>query len=445
MAQFEISVTEDYVPDWGLQAAVRELLQNAKDEEDACPDHAMRISYSVRKKALTITSENVALDRAVLLLGETSKRRTGARGQFGEGLALALLALVRGGYALRIENGPESWIPDIRYSDAWGRSVMVVETRKLQQPRSHFQVQIDGVDQDDWVTLTRRCRFLPGADKDDITIVVNRDTIILNRPGDVFAKGLWVGKMPGLCAGYDLDAAEVDRDRRLVNTWTLQASLGRIWADAIAAVPGAIDHAVPLIQRGAEDVAGLAATFRYSATPVAKKAVADRFDVIHGSNAVPVTTTTDADKASAAGAKPVIVSQREREIVEAARGQTLADVIAAGKRRIERTLSPDDLAAAGVTERWRFIYELAGTLTAPAAPPPMSVVEFADAATIGMWTDDTVLIALRALQQSGPGQAVVTICHELAHAVATDHGLDHEKMSEALLEQAIDGIAGVEW
>ncbi len=102
MATFSLSISSQYVPSWGPYEACREILQNACDSQQ--DGHPMHISHNPATGMLTIANSGVRLDRSVWLLGISSKTAGGYRGQYGEGFALGMVALVRAGRTCRIVN-----------------------------------------------------------------------------------------------------------------------------------------------------------------------------------------------------------------------------------------------------------------------------------------------------------------------------------------------------
>lgn len=449
MARFEISITGDYVPTWGYQEAARELLQNAMDEQDRDPTHPMDVRYSSRGGGhLTITSHGVVLDRAVLLLGTSGKRATPARGKFGEGLDLALLAAVRAGHAVRIENGAESWSPALEHSATWGAMVLTVQTHVLAQPRQHFRVEVLGVSPDAWLETVRRTLFLPGAIPASETVIPGiGGRILLDRSGDIYVRGLWVGKFVGYQCGFDLDELELDRDRRMANAYMLGILVAKVLAGALGDPThrdAALSKVSGLLATGSADVAhlGWALQTTYGEAGVAaRKALADSFHAKWGERAVPVLTTTEADQAAAVGLVPVPVERTAKETLEVAIGTTFdAAVIAAGRARI-RVLTPAEITALTWAPRWAFVKKLAADMGIEA---PISIAETADATTWGIWRIATkdIVLSTKCLAQATPGQAIVTLAHEWGHArlAALGHAGDHAAVAEDVLAQFLGRV-----
>ena len=110
MSKVILTISDKYVPTWGLEEIIREIVTNALDGEAV--GHKMSIGYSKRTRTLKVSNEGAKLDKAVLLLGHTTKLDVeNQRGQFGEGLKLALLAAARVDLDLKITNNDEKLDP----------------------------------------------------------------------------------------------------------------------------------------------------------------------------------------------------------------------------------------------------------------------------------------------------------------------------------------------
>ena len=54
MKKFELSISPDYVADWGVIEAVRELFQNALDQQTINKNNKMFFTYDKESKILRI-------------------------------------------------------------------------------------------------------------------------------------------------------------------------------------------------------------------------------------------------------------------------------------------------------------------------------------------------------------------------------------------------------
>jgi hypothetical protein len=150
-----LSLTEDYAPQWGVWEGVRELVQNWHDgclrgngrvewvRNDA-NDHVALIgsvvvgslTYNAAEQQLVLVNRDVGLARRVLLLGSSHKADSQeAIGQFGEGMKVGTLALLREGRQVDMCTRDEHWHWCRRVDASFGVRVLTVEV----QPRGSVE------------------------------------------------------------------------------------------------------------------------------------------------------------------------------------------------------------------------------------------------------------------------------------------------------------------
>lgn len=121
---YEITISPNYVSNWGIKEAIREILQNAIDGETN--GYEKIVDYN--GDTLNITSLGVNLQAKDLILGCSSKDdQDGMIGKYGEGFKLALVVLLRKGLNVEIQNGNKIWTPSFKISDTFGTQVLNIE------------------------------------------------------------------------------------------------------------------------------------------------------------------------------------------------------------------------------------------------------------------------------------------------------------------------------
>lgn len=241
MKTIELPLSRNYVRDWGLKEAVRELIQNALDSHSP-------MEYAFHGNALIIGNADVVLDPKTLILGCTSKANDDSKiGQFGEGYKIALLVLAREGYQVTMRNGQENWVPSMRHSDTYGDEVLHIDM---------YPVDTDGTDR-----LQFRIADLTNTESNEIydsclhmqplmddAIETPRGRILPSRPNKLYVRGLYVCDTD-LNYGYDINPEflHLDRDRMSVSDFDLQQQTKEMWFstqrwDEIAAM---MDEEVP--------------------------------------------------------------------------------------------------------------------------------------------------------------------------------------------------------
>lgn len=257
MGRIETTLHASYQADcWGKLEGVREIISNAIDGEvrfNHLGIGKMVIEYNQFTSTLTVRNEGVDVPAKALLMG-TSESRSDDRaiGQFGEGLPMGLLALARAGCEVEIDNGVERWTPSIDYSAQFGSEpVLVVKTRKLRQPREHFEVRIGSIPKDFYDAEVRgmflqmdrafdpskavlRRGGLLSEEQSKLTYLGSRlcfdqEMVLLQRHmcGKIYNKGVFVMRRDDLLFGYNLTGA-LNRDRKHMDEWDLRSKLDQL-------------------------------------------------------------------------------------------------------------------------------------------------------------------------------------------------------------------------
>ncbi len=91
-----IGPTATWRQDWGEWEAIRDIVQNALDEAEA-------YKWGYDDRGLWISDQGRGVAVADFLLGPPKPKPDWARGKFGEGMKIAALALIRGGYSVQMQ------------------------------------------------------------------------------------------------------------------------------------------------------------------------------------------------------------------------------------------------------------------------------------------------------------------------------------------------------
>jgi len=452
--KLELSIDVDYLPTWGVWEGIRELVQNSRDAEI---EHGAKMTVRFDKKSgkLRIENEGVTLPQEVLLLGRTSKaNRTDTIGRFGEGLKLGILALLRKGARITIRTGSEVWVPTIARSEKFKADVLVFTITGGREFKRRISIEVAGCNEGHWTFVQNHIRFLwPDPDKNTVN-VPGRGSILLDptRKGDVFVKGLYTHSRSDLHCGYDLEHAELDRDRRMVDSWDLRFRLQALWASAVEANPKLVERYFELLQKDAEDVRG---SEHWEPSKAASEALAGAFKKVHGDAAVPVTTLADSRDLAHLGRVGAVVPRAMAAVLAPALG-TLDKIKTAAANEIVATHGWNDL---DVDERQRleaaarfvvvafprtFALDDLDVMSNPDATPTersdaidrvlerLDVVTFRAASRLGQHDGATRRVALARGELISVETATATLLHEFAHDVAGDG--DHAHV--ATLEEA---------
>ena len=225
MKNYELPISPNYVSNWGIKEAIREILQNAIDSDNC--GHPKQILYSADGAVLTIINKGARLPLSSLVLGCSSKDDIdGMIGKFGEGYKLALVVLLRKGLKVDILNGEEEWIPSFKLSDNFGTQVLNIEVNQLPENAECDDVvfAISGTDED----LYKELQLLFPCINDDYGDVVESDNgaILLDKKfqGKMYVEGLFIQSDSNFQYGYNFKSSvvDLDRDRKAINYYELK-------------------------------------------------------------------------------------------------------------------------------------------------------------------------------------------------------------------------------
>jgi hypothetical protein len=241
MARIALSVSAEYLPAWGAYEGLRELVQNFIDSSD---DSGIKgeIRFeggTARGTVFLINPGAKPLTREALLFGVTSKAdREDQRGQFGEGMKVGTLALVRDGRAVTIRTQEETWSASLQASpDFGGRKVLTFDTRKRAAGVDQVEVEIGPVTREEWKQIQASFLFMQeveGSKSAYGSVLTGTDHL-----STVFAKGILVKKIEGMRYGYDLSQITLNRDRSMIDEYDVRSHVVNILSEQYSA--GKID------------------------------------------------------------------------------------------------------------------------------------------------------------------------------------------------------------
>jgi len=309
MSTVELTLSRNYVPSWGVVEAVRELFQNALDQEAVHPENVASWEYDAASESLRIRNKTSQLDWASLLLGATTKQEeTKAIGQFGEGYKIAALVLLREGKGLTIYNygAREVWKARFIKSRRFKTDILAFEIEKKaiwsRVPTDDLSVEVTGITEKEYKEAIIPSNlhlqtYIPEAEAP-----IGEILSASKYKGKVFVGGLFVCDFPQYTYGYNFKPGQLklDRDRKLASDFDLKWLASKMWSSD----PTLAARAVELASDGFADVAYLADM--WSDTVIANEALR-RFQQEFGLNAIPVTTQDELNKIPP-GYKGIIVT-----------------------------------------------------------------------------------------------------------------------------------------
>lgn len=218
----ELPLSRDYVRQWGVAEAVRELIQNAIDSSSP-------FEYAFVGDGLMIASRFDTLDLNTLILGKTSKADADDQiGSFGEGYKIAMLVLVREGIDVVIRNGDADWVPSFRHSDNYGDEVLCIDIFEPLQHNQGLEFRLKGLTHTQSSAIHDSCLLMQPMMEN--VIETKRGNILADRPGKLYVGGLYVCDTE-LDYGYDMkpEFLKLERDRKTVDNWDLLNQTKEMW------------------------------------------------------------------------------------------------------------------------------------------------------------------------------------------------------------------------
>lgn len=304
MTKVELTIAPNYVPTWGIVEAIRELFQNALDQETQCPGNDMSWHYNEDEHKLTISNKTSVLTAQTLLLGATTKAGdVSTIGQFGEGYKIATLVLLRNNKQITFYNygAKEVWKPRFVKSRRFGTDVLTFFIEKVGMwktvPDANLTIEVTGITPDEWNEQIVPSNLHLQSSVDVIETSVFGEAI--NQPGRVYVNGLFICNYEPYKYGYNFkpEYIDLDRDRKMVSDFDLRWCASRIWSGSNS------EKAIELIEAGHADVAYISSMSR---SLELSDAALQRFKSAYGPEAIPVVTQSELD-AVPEGYKGVIV------------------------------------------------------------------------------------------------------------------------------------------
>lgn len=439
MARKELSISASYVPTWGVWEGIREIIQNAKDEED---QHGSKMSIRHSGTTLTVKNSGANLTTDALLLGETSKSKSPElRGVFGEGLDLGLLALVRAGLNVKIYTPTEIWTPAIESSaDYNGTKVLVVNTRKRRAGGLDVQFQIEGLEKEDWEEMKKRFFFLtPAKPKDYVSAQLGKLLVGKQYAGQLFVKGIFVEQRSDLHYGYDLDFVELDRDRKMVDPWMLQYHIAEIIQEVQCSKPSVMTMTpYQLLKDGSFESTNIGLSSSAKGYSETLQSIAKEFEAEYGENAIPVISIAESKELSHYGKLGVVVPSRLKIAIEKTKGTFTSIKEALSKQPIKtyswNELTPEQQTNLTSAASWLdpVLLDYSPILN------HINVCDFRDPKLQGLadFSEGTIQISSKVLESAF--DVLLVIIHEVAHLISASG--DGEKGHVEAIEELWKGV-----
>lgn len=217
---YELPIAINYVHNWTVEDAIREILQNAIDS--STDGHKLSITYS--NGMLGITNMGINLDISSLVLGSTSKTdHTKYIGTYGEGYKLALVVLLRNNLGVTIHTKGQMWVPSFKKSSKFKVDTLHIEITPTDIGWDQIAFEITGLDVDTFHKLRENSLVMTKELGYNIGSIIETEygDILLDQryKGKMFVNGLYVQTDYSFNYGYNFkpEFLPLDRDRKAIS------------------------------------------------------------------------------------------------------------------------------------------------------------------------------------------------------------------------------------
>jgi hypothetical protein len=334
---------------------MRELFQNAVDQEVTVPGNTMFWEYHEEIESFHIGNKLSILEPKSLLLGASTKADdSNTIGKFGEGYKVATLVLLRLGKKVTFYNygAKEVWRARFSKSRKYGAEILVFEVDKkfpwAAVPNNNLTIVVEGITLEESLEIGETNLHMQEAygywSSPKGKILTDEDL-----KGKMFVNGLYICTEEEFGYGYDFkpDAIKLDRDRKLIANFDLKYTTAQMWvgfdADGDDWDEEAIEAASQLLRDDMPDTQLLEYTIanlrgpKYSAvSAMSGKAFKDEY----GDKAVPVTSNDELNKVPSTH-KAIMVSSAYSKAIKASPDYEEPELIkvATLQERLEEWLS----------------------------------------------------------------------------------------------------------
>lgn len=310
------TIYHGYRAPWGFFEGCREAIQNAYDGAKLARRHGKKANFKVEfvggslvnEGTIRIENTGSTFDKSFLLLGKTSKAGDSEMiGQFGDGMKIGMLALIRAGYEVKIRNGDELWIPTLESSDKFdGEKVLVINITNGRKFEDRVRVEISGVKREQFLEIKEAFLWLEAYDK--LPSAYGELLLEKKHRGQIFVKGILVESETDFQYGYNLTNVTTDVDRKMVNSFDRDWNIRRVWREVLKNEPvRMMAKFMQLLADQAKDISGIDSYDVDGFDEKTLDTVAEKFTEVNGADAIPVTNLDESKDAANLGKKGVVV------------------------------------------------------------------------------------------------------------------------------------------
>ena len=319
---YELTLTPNYVSDWGFQDAIRELIQNGTDQEILDKDNKFTMEYDKQECILRLINTKSKLSVNTLLLGRSSKSNNDDTvGKFGEGYKIASLVLNRLDKTFTIRNNGknEIWTSKFKNSAKWKEKILTFYVEKVETEDDGLVIEIGNVTRDEYKSLEETWLNFEGYynDEDEEIIHTLRGDILTNEyfKGKIFVNGLSISSGADLDYGYNFKPKyiKVERDRKTCDSWNIKETTCLMISEAMVNGDLDFDRVSYMMEKGSDDTYNIQHNVYETEVKIVKERLIESFDEknkpkFEGEIVVPVNNQEQMDKVELYGGRPILVN-----------------------------------------------------------------------------------------------------------------------------------------
>lgn len=314
---YELTLTTNYVSDWTLNDAIRELIQNGTDQEIMDPGNTFSINYDAASQCLTLSNIRSKLSVNTLLLGRSSKaNNVSTVGQFGEGYKIAALVLTRLGHDFIIHNNEkyEVWRARFKNSEKWKEKILAFYIDKVETQERGLTVKITNITQDEYFDLQDTWLGFTNPSEDNVAHTQFGDILKEeDYKGNIYVNGLYIEHNYDLRYGYNIKPAyvTVERDRHTCSSWDVGTCTAKMIAEAMVTGQLDMETVTTMVHEECDDVRYLEYNTCNNNVAEVKKVLVNKFnEQYQGKNVIPVNNEAQSRRVKALGGTPVVVPSK---------------------------------------------------------------------------------------------------------------------------------------
>lgn len=325
MTKFELSISTQYVPNWGIVEAFRELFQNALDNEIENPGNEMGFVYDEDSQSLRITNKTSSLTADTLLLGSTTKANEKKTiGQHGEGYKIAFMVLLRNEKKITVYNygAREMWtvrlVKSKKYNNQYITTVFVDKKYPWSRvPDNDLTILVEGITREEYDEVVQKNLHLRPVRPAMVESKNGRILTDKEEAGNIYIKGLFIANKIDFKYGYDFEPGiiSLDRDRRVLDSMRLAFETAQLWADSASEDDNIRDVMIRLFKQGALDARYITQSWITQGVKI-DDMIAEDFIRDYGGDAIPVVSNVEYEAVQSSGRRPVIVTNEIKEAIE---------------------------------------------------------------------------------------------------------------------------------